>query len=180
VGGRLAAFAKEWKGITKDKFILNIIKNGYAIEFSSTPPVSNFQPTLTLPHPEINQETMLTEIRKLVEKGAVEEVPTQQRGKGFYSNLFLVTKKSGGFRPVLNLKKLNQHVTDRPFRMETFRSVLRTVRPHEWVASLDLSDAYFHVPVNAGSRQYLRFQFAGKHYQFKVLVFGLKSASMLI
>ena len=41
----------------------------------------------------------------MLEKGAIEMVQSC-KGK-FISNLFLVPTKSGGFRPVINLKPLN-------------------------------------------------------------------------
>ena len=39
------------------------------------------------------------------------------------------------------------------------------------MASLDLEDAYFLVPVDIGSRKYLRFIFDGQFYQFTCLTF---------
>ena len=46
---------------------------------------------------------------------------------GFYSNLFLVRKASGEWRPVIDLKQLNQHIDAPHFHMHTISSVLRTV-----------------------------------------------------
>ena len=38
---------------------------------------------------------------------------------------------------------------------------------------MDLRDAYFHVPIASHHRKFLRFAFQGRHYQFRVLPFGL-------
>ena len=38
--------------------------------------------------------------------------------EGFYSTLFLVPKKDGGQRPVVNLKELNKFVATSHFKME--------------------------------------------------------------
>ena len=43
----------------------------------------------------------------------------------------------------------------------------------DWATSLDLRDAYFHIPIHRKSRRYLRFFFKGKIYQFRALPFGL-------
>ena len=44
------------------------------------------------------------------------------------------------------------------------------------MTNLDLSDAYYSIPIDKHSRRYLQFIFEGKLYQFKVLVFGLNTA----
>ena len=43
----------------------------------------------------------------------------------------------------------------------------------EWFASIDLKDAYFHVPIAPHHRQFLQFAFQGHHFHFRVLPFGL-------
>ena len=54
---------------------------------------------------------------------------TQSRGReGFYTTLFLVPKKGGGSRPVINLKHLNEFIPFHHFKMEgmhTLKDVLR-------------------------------------------------------
>ena len=60
--------------------------------------------------------------------------------------------------------------------METPRSVLNSIRPGDWMISLDLQDAYLQVPVHHDSRRFLRFVLDGKPFQFRVLCFGLTTA----
>ena len=45
-----------------------------------------------------------------------------------------------------------------------------------WAFSLDLTDAYLHVPIHTRSRKYLRFTLRGRVYQFKALPFGLSTS----
>ena len=71
---------------------------------------------------------------------------------------------------------LNDYITSSHFHMETPQSVLRSIRPGDWMISLDLQDAYLQVPVHHDSRRFLRFMVAGKSYQFRVLCFGLTTA----
>ena len=52
----------------------------------------------------------------MLRKGAI-TLCTHQTGE-FISNLFLVGKKDGGHRPVINLKHLNQFVPYQHFKME--------------------------------------------------------------
>lgn len=44
------------------------------------------------------------------------------------------------------------------------------------MTTIDLRDAYLHIPLNKGHKHLLRFVLNGLHYQFKVLAFGLKSS----
>ncbi|KAJ1156603.1 hypothetical protein NDU88_009321 [Pleurodeles waltl] len=46
----------------------------------------------------------------------------------------------------------------------------------DWMVSVDLQDAYFHIPILKSHRKYLRFVVGLQHYQFAVLPFGLTSA----
>ena len=110
----------------------------------------------------------------LVAKGAVELAPLPS--PGFYSHLFVVWKTSRSWRPVIDLSHLNRFVDVSLFQMETIQSVLLSVRQGDWMASIDLKEAYLQVPVHPASCHFLRFVFRDKVYQFKSLCFGLSTA----
>ena len=69
-----------------------------------------------------------------------------------------------------------RYVTSSYFHMETPQSALRSIRPGDWMVSLDLQDAYLQVTVHHDLRRYLRFVVEGRTYQFRVLCFGLTTA----
>ena len=110
----------------------------------------------------------------MLAKGALEIA--RDPGPGFYNRLFLVEKATGGWRPVIDLSHLNDFVQLMPFKMETVASVLLSVREGDFLASLDLKDAYFQIPIHGSSRKLLRFMSEGTVYQFKALCFGLSTA----
>jgi hypothetical protein len=60
--------------------------------------------------------------------------------------------------------------------MDTLSKVLNLVKTGDWAISLDLKDAYLHVPIFHTHRKYLRFCIQNQCYQFKVLCFGPTSA----
>ena len=76
----------------------------------------------------------------------------------------------------LSLSHLNDFVQLTPFKMETVASVLLSVREGDFLASLDLKDAYFQIPIHGSSRKLFRFMSEGTVYQFKALCFGLSTA----
>ena len=114
----------------------------------------------------------------MMSKGVLEIVSDPDLG--FYSRLFLIEKSSGDWRPVIDLSPLNEFVHQTPFRMETPNSVLLVVRKDDFLASIDLKDAYFQIPVHPSSRKLLRFVSNDTvYYQFRALCFGLSTAPQL-
>ncbi len=109
-------------------------------------------------------------------KGALETVPPAQSESSFYSRYFLVHKKDGGLRPILDLKLLNRDLMRRLFRMITLKQILSQICPGDWFFSLDLKDTYFHIQIAPHHRPFLRFIFEGVAYQYTVLSFGLSLA----
>ena len=143
---------------------------GYRIPFRRAPTLSKEPiPYLAYSPGSIRGKTLEEEVRSLLEEGAIELAPLPS--PGYYSRLFVVLKASGSWRPVIDLSLLNTS-----FKMETLQSVLLSVRPGDWMVSLDLKDAYLQVPMHPESRKFLRFMACGKVYQFKVLCFGLSTA----
>jgi ribonuclease HI len=116
----------------------------------------------------------MSQVDKLVSKQAVEEVLSPSAG--FYSRLFLAPKKNGEWRPVLDLSPLNQFITAPRFQMETALSIMRSLRLDHWATSLDLKDAFLHVPIAPRHRRYLRFRVGERHFQFRSLPFGLTTS----
>jgi hypothetical protein len=102
----------------------------------------------------------------VLQKSAIEQVPTSFLDPGFYSRLFLVPKKTGGMRPIIDLSILNAYLVVPHFKMETNRSTRASILPEVWSTSLDLADAYFHCPISAAFGKYLRFVWNNKVLQF--------------
>jgi len=92
------------------------VVQGYWLELTSTP---------LAPCPLINHQHQLAveeEVQKLLTNGAIVKVkpcPGQ-----FLSRLLLVTKKDGSFRPVVNLKPLNQFMAKAHFNQHVEKPVV--------------------------------------------------------
>ena len=164
-----------WKKmLSPTNFILETI-SGYLIPFTSQPPIlPPSESSFTFLTDTAQAELVNEEVISMLAKGAIEEIPPSP---GCYSRLFVVPKKDGGFRPVINLKRINKEFLEPPhFRMDGLKEVAILLRPGDWAASVDLKDAYFHIPLNRRSRRFLRFGWKKKLYQFLVLPFGLSTA----
>ena len=77
---------------------------------------------------------------------------------------------------ILNLKGLNTYVKYYHFKMDTLWSVIKLVTPNCFMASVDLKDAYYSVPVSPSSQKLLKkFLWQGQLYQYTCLPNGLYS-----
>ncbi|XP_033099816.1 E3 ubiquitin-protein ligase UBR4-like [Anneissia japonica] len=168
-------FTHEWEQLSPDSWIMQTISRGYQIEFTS-PPVAYGGMNMPIPASPEKREALFSGVNDLLLKGAVVEVFPTTEDKGFVSTLFLTEKSSGGWRPILNLRRLNQWIRPQKFHMDTLALILQGLMPGDWAATIDLKDAYFHVPIFPEDRKWLRFRLDGRTYQFKVLPFGLSTA----
>ena len=71
--------------------------------------------------------------------------------------------------------KQAQHFSTRR-KVQNGNSIRTSLIPGEWVSSIDLSDAYLHIPIHPSSRKYLRFCHRSQVFQFTSLPFGLATA----
>lgn len=77
---------------------------------------------------------------------------------------------------ILNLKSLNEFVAYQHFKMDNIQTALKLIRPKCFMASVDLKDAYYSVPVALEDRRFLMFEWEGHYYQYTCLPNGLACA----
>ncbi len=104
------------------RWLLSVVEWGYTLQFRRRPPRFNgVVQSLTLPR---NAQALRQEIGCLLEKGAVERVSPCKLESGFYSRYFVVPKRDGELRPILDLRSINRALCKRPFRMITLKQIL--------------------------------------------------------
>ena len=173
-GGKIASCLKEWKALTSDPWILDVV-SGYELEFDEEPYQARIPYPLRLDYDE--QKALDDEVRHFIEMGIVEDCPYAERGTGYYSNLFTRPKEDGSKRVILNLKGLTECLEQEHFKMETVRDVILMMRENCNFASIDFKHAFYSIKVHEGSRKYLRFIWRGRHLQFTCMAQGLGPAS---
>ncbi len=127
------------------RWLTRTIRLGYAIQFARRPP--KFNGVLETSVAVRNAPVLREEIAVLLAKDAIEPVPPAEMRQGFYSPYFIVPKKGGGLRPILDLRVLNRALHKLPFKMLTHRRMIKCIQPQDWFAAIDLKDAYFHVSI---------------------------------
>lgn len=173
VGARLALHLPRWRALfPRSPWLLQVVAEGFRLSFSTPPPLTRHPKPISLPADPVKKEALLNEVRNLLLKQAVIKV-REVSSLGFYSHLFLVPKPGGKWRPIIDLSALNAHLVPPRFKMETSRSIRMSIQQGDWAVSLDLTDAYLHVPIHPTSQRFLRFAIQDTVYMFQALPFGL-------
>ena len=86
-------------------------------------------------------------------KGAIQY--SQWETDQFISNIFVISKSNGKYRPIINLKSLKFLVEYEHFKQETFSIVSDLIQENDFFTSIDLQDAYFAVPIHKDYRKIL-------------------------
>ena len=87
VGGRLKWFSMAWERICMDRWVLDVVREGYTIEFTLPPPQGGGRIT-PVPSDPVKRVALEEELRLLFQRRAV--VPTTGReGPLFLSSFFL-------------------------------------------------------------------------------------------
>ena len=169
---RLAYFIAAWEKITQNQDILSIVK-GYEIPFVSLP----FQekiPNLTKMSKE-QFSLVEQEVLEMLEKGAIQKVVPKQ-GQ-FVSNLFLVVKKDGENRPVINFKNFKKFIPYEHFKMEGLHCLKFPFDQDDFQCKIDLKEAYFSVPLDKNSQKFVRFK-VRLHIRVFLPLFWARASSM--
>lgn len=118
--------------------------------------------TSTVWRPKINsakeptiKRQMPKAISSLISKGAIKEVVTHP--EKFLSTVFLIEKKdrSGDFRPVIDLKGLNQFLPKKTFMIEGLNTARSLLHQGDFMMKINLKDAYYSILVQPNYRKYL-------------------------
>ncbi|XP_033222544.1 uncharacterized protein LOC117176414 [Belonocnema kinseyi] len=151
-GGQLRHFTKRWK--------------------PSTIPVSDSLCARLETRPSTEVDRELTEF---IKSGVLERknVPS-----GFLSTVFLLQKSDGSLSPVFNLKRLNEYLRPGKFRLITHSKVPGFLQRKDFLAKIDISQAYLHVHIKESHRRYLAMYYRKKIYCWTALPFGLSSAPL--
>lgn len=169
--GNVRLFRDKWFKYTSDKWVLDTIL-GADLELCDIPIQSKIPSPIVFHGKEV--QALETEIQQLLKKGVI--IPCSREADDFVSTIFMRLKKDGSYRMILNLRRLNDNLVYRHFKMETFQTALSLITPHCYMASIDLKDAYYSIPVNAIFQKYLKFEYDGRFYTFTCLPNGLSPA----
>ena len=77
---------------------------------------------------------------------------------------------------IINLKKLNASVDASHFKMESVKNIVSMVHRNIWMASVDLKDAFFTIPICEYDIKHLKFLWDGRVLAFLAMSNGYSDA----
>ena len=177
VGGRIKYAQENWATVApKDVFVAKVVSEGYKLDFISEPslPMNMGNPTTD---PE-GQMVLDKEVASMQDKMVIRQIDGNTDGA--VSPFFARPKaKPGQWRPILSMKRVNKHVRYVKFRMTTVKDIKNWLQEGFYMTSLDLSDAYFSIPLHATVYKFVRFVWRDLTYEYMTNMFGLGPSARL-
>ena len=170
---RLKRRAREWAArFGASSWVTNLVRRGVTLPLKERPtPYRAVQRSLD----PLHREAISREVGRMVRLGAIQ--PTRPRSDAIVSSIFCVSKKgTSKLRPCLDLRPLNRFLEPPRFRLEGLPVVRELIAKGDWTCSIDLSNAYWHVPLSRRVKRWFHFNWLGRTYQFDVLPFGVSIA----
>ncbi|CAG8456722.1 1976_t:CDS:1 [Acaulospora morrowiae] len=174
IGGRLYYFSDEWYKQFTNNPANHIIENGYFPTWNNAR-CPRLRKVRISSRRRIYSDESREEIKRLLSSGIISNFPVYK--KCFLSKFFFKPKDDGSQRLIVNLKKLNKHI--RPLYsppMDRIKDVISVLNRGDLMFSIDIKEAFHHIPVHPDARKYFVFDFDGRRYCYECLPFGLKTS----
>ena len=110
--GNIHNHLSQWKSITSDPFIIDIVKSGLKLRFAEEPAQNIYH---NIPVTKAEKQIISDEIQKLLQKEVM--YPCMREEGDSMSSIFTREKSDGSHKMTLNLKQVNKHIDYEHFKM---------------------------------------------------------------
>ena len=179
-GARLGDYWRVWEDLNVHLRVVLVLKQGYCLPFKEKPPLSRFPAIRSSYSSPVKQQALLESVQQMVQKskkgsGSGSKQELSRILQSFVSGSKTRKQMASSNSPVWSIHICMFPPSKWKPQIEVIRASLQT---GEWVASIDLTDAYFHVPIHPKFQKYLCFHVQGQAYQFRALPFGIATAPL--
>ena len=175
IRGNLGKNYNFWaEDLKANKFILDVVSNGYKLPFESLPeryeaPRNNFSAIK-------NADFVTQQVEELLEGNFIKEVEDPP----FCVNPLTVAENAEKLRLVLDLGHVNAFLAIPRCKYEDLRNFSDMVQEGDYAVKFDLTSGYHHIEIHEQHRKFLGFKWfyrnKERYFVFEVLPFGLSSA----
>lgn len=121
------------------------------------------------------EERTTERLQQMLKSGIIEKVDNNMN-TDFCSVLLAVPKGVEDFRLVVDLRGPNKCIIRSPHRMPTLEDIMSKLHNATVFSNLDLTNGFFHVELDEGSRHVTNFFTTGGMFRYQRLPFGLCNA----
>jgi len=118
------------------------------------------------------QEAIYAEVDKMLEADVIEPSKSE-----WSTPIVMIKKPNGTYRFCLDFRKLNNVSKKDAYPLPYMNAILDKLRAARYISTIDLSQAYFQIPLENNSRELTAFTVPGKGlFHFKRMPYGLTGA----
>ncbi len=121
------------------------------------------------PIPRVHKETIMKEIRRLIELGVLEWQPSSELA----APSFIQPKKNGTVRFLTDFRELNKRLVRKPFPLPKISTVLQELEGFTFATALDLNMGYYTIRLDPDASRICTIIFPWGKYSYKRLPIGV-------
>jgi hypothetical protein len=163
---RLRSRLDAWRRTRAAPQVLDYIASGHKVPWITKP--KHFHHG-ALRVPDDMREEWSSMRQRYLDNGALRLVA---QGTGYTSRAFLIKKKGGGLRLIVDLRFINLHVHKYACKYESLQHLQRLAKQGYYMVSFDLADAYHCIGIHADDQKYMSFCIDGEYFVCTALPFG--------
>ena len=173
--GRLKANSQFWRECGADARTMEWVEYGFELWFKKYCPRirKKNQPSC---FESKAQEFITKALVELQQRGVVAKWESKARGEPRVVSPLKVVPKGEKFRLILDLSKLNKHLSFPSFKYDSIRQVEKVFELGDWLFAWDCKDGYFHMDMAESMFTYMCFEWEGVMYYFAQCPNGLAPA----
>jgi hypothetical protein len=121
------------------------------------------------PIPRVHKETIMKEIKRLIELGVLEWQPSSE----WAAPSFIQPKKNGTVRFLTDFRELNKRLVRKPFPLPKISTVLQELEGFTFATALDLNMGYYTIRLDPDASRICTIIFPWGKYSYKRLPMGI-------
>ncbi|AND65752.1 putative aspartic protease [Water chestnut soymovirus 1] len=150
--------------------------NSELVEIKLKDPKQEVNVVNRIPYTEQDVLEFVEETSMMLEKGIIEIANSPHSAPAFYVNNH-AEQKRGKRRMVINYKAMNNATVGEAYKLPRQDYLFERIKDADWFSSLDAKSGYWQLRLAENTKPLTAFSCPPqKHFQFKVMPFGLKQA----
>ena len=155
-----------------DPVIVKMLQSGLSWKWTT-----EIAPTYKMSFRDQQNPLLEAEVAEMLDLKVIARTPYSE--VLFMGGIFPKIKPNGKVRTILDISVLNLDIINPSFQMLKLADVPLIIQQNDLMISVDLSSAYWHVPMDPVFSRYLCFRYQNEIFRFIAMPFGISIAPRL-